>query len=103
VVALAPVCDLREAIRLGLGGDAARALLGETDPSVADPMVLLDARPAAEIVVVHGDDDDQVPVSLSRGLVERHPWIRLHEVPTEHFAPIRPGSVAWPVVLSALG
>jgi len=102
-VPLAPVCDLREAIRLGLGDGAARALLGDTDPAVADPMTLLDARPAAAVAVVHGVDDDVVPVTLSRGLVTAHPWIELHEVPGGHMEPITPGSVAWPVVTTTLG
>jgi acetyl esterase/lipase len=103
VVALAPVCDLREAIRRGLGSDATRAFLGEADPDEADPMVLLDDRPAADLRVVHGVDDDVVPVDLSRGLVRRHPWIRLTEVPGGHFEVIEPGSVAWPTVLAELG
>jgi acetyl esterase/lipase len=102
VVALAPVCDLREAIRLGLGSDAARAFLGGIDPDEADPMVLLARRPAAQVMIVHGVDDDVVPVSLSRGLVARHPWVRLEEVPGGHFEVIEPGSVAWPVVVDAL-
>jgi acetyl esterase/lipase len=102
VVALAPVCDLREAIRRGLGSDAARAFLGEIDPDAADPMVLLDARPGADIRVVHGVDDDVVPIDLSRGLVHRHPWVRLDEVPGGHFEVIEPGSVSWPTVVSAL-
>lgn len=102
VVALAPVCDLREAIRLGLGSDAARAFLGGIEPDEADPMVLLDPRPAAQVTIVHGVDDDVVPVSLSRGLVARHPWVRLEEVPGGHFEVIEPGSVAWPVVVDAL-
>ncbi len=41
------------------------------------------------------------PVALSRGLVGRHPWITLHEVPGGHFEPIEPGSAAWPTVLCA--
>jgi len=102
VVALAPVCDLREAIRLGLGSDAARAFLGEVDPDEADPMLLLDERPSAEIRVVHGVDDDVVPVGLARNLVRRHPWIALEEVPGGHFEVIEPGSVAWPAVVGAL-
>lgn len=102
VVALAPVCDLREAIRLGLGSDAARAFLGEIDPDPADPMVLLDDRPDAEIVVVHGVDDDVVPIDLARRLVARHPWVELVEVPGAHFEVIEPDSVAWPAVLHAL-
>jgi acetyl esterase/lipase len=102
VVALAPVCDLREALRRGLGSDAARAFLGEIDPDEADPMVLLDTRPTTEIRIVHGVADDVVPIDLSRGLVRRHPWIRLDEVPGGHFEPIEPGSVAWPAVVGAL-
>ena len=102
VVALAPVCDLREAIRLGLGGHATEALLGDADPADADPMSLLDDRPAASVAIVHGVDDPDVPVSLSRGFVQRHPWADLHEVPGGHFEVIEPGSVAWPTVVGAL-
>ena len=103
VVALAPVCDLREAMRLGLGANATQALLGGTDPSVADPMTLLDERPGCPIAIVHGVDDDEVPVSLSRGLVERHPWVELHEVPAGHYEPIEPSSGAWPMVTACSG
>jgi len=102
VVALAPVCDLREALRRGLGSDAAQAFLGEIDPDEADPMVLLDTRPVAEIRIVHGVADDVVPIDLTRGLVRRHPWIRMDEVPGGHFEVIEPGSVAWPAVVRAL-
>jgi acetyl esterase/lipase len=102
VVALAPVCDLREAIRLGLGSDAARAFLGEIDSDAADPMLLLDRRPAAEITIVHGIEDDTVPVALSRGLVARHPWIELTEVPCGHYELIDPDDPVWAVVLDAL-
>ena len=101
-VALAPVCDLREAIRLGLGDHATEALLGKVDLAVADPMTLLDARPACDVSIVHGTGDDVVPVSLSRGLVVRHPWVGLHEVPTGHFEVIEPGSAAWPTVVRTL-
>lgn len=102
VVALAPVCDLREAVRRGLGSDAARAFLGGTDPDEADPMVLLDARPAADIRVVHGVDDDTVPIDLARALVARHPWIRLDEVPSGHDELIEPDSAVWPDVVAAV-
>ena len=102
VVALAPVCDLGEAILLGLGDDATLALMGGSDPSAADPMVLLGNRPEAEIAVVHGRDDDEVPVSLSRGLVVAHPWVRLREVPGGHYEVIEPGSVAWSTVVAEL-
>ena len=102
VVALAPVCDLGEAIRLGLGDHATEALLGSTSPAVADPMTLFDVRPGAGVAIVHGVDDDNVPISLSRGFAQRHPWVDLHEVPGAHFEVIEPGSVAWPTVTAAL-
>ena len=102
VVPLAPVCDLREAIRLGLGDDATQALLDGADPSPADPMTLLDRGPECAIEIVHGMSDDVVPVSLSRGLVARHPWVGLREVPGDHMEVIEPGSAAWPTVLEAL-
>jgi acetyl esterase/lipase len=102
VVALAPVCDLGEAIRLGLGGHATEALLGDVDPSEADPMTLLDVRPSASVAIVHGVDDSDVPLSLSRRLVARHPWIELHEVPGGHFEVIEPRSIIWPTVTEAL-
>jgi len=102
VVALAPVCDLQTAIRMRLGNDATTAFLDGADVSEADPMVLFSQRPAAHVVLVHGVADDDVPVSLSRALAERYPWVDLHEVPGGHFEVIEPGSVAWPTVLSAL-
>ena len=102
VVALAPVCDLGEAIRLGLGSNATQAFLAGAAPSEADPMVLLDHRPDASVAVVHGVGDDVVPISLSRGLVRRHPWVDLHEVPDDHFGVIEPGSSTWPTVVAAL-
>jgi len=102
VVALAPVCDLREAIRLHLGDDATQALLAGADPAEADPMTLLDRQPAASVSIVHGIGDDTVPISLSRGFVARHPWAELHEVPTGHMEVIEPESVAWSTVVACL-
>lgn len=99
VVALAPVCDLREAIRLGLGDDAVVTMLGDVDPDEADPMKVL--RPGTDTVIVHGVEDEDVPIELSRNLVAAHPWVALHEVPGDHFGPIDPTSEVWPAVLSA--
>ena len=102
VVALAPVCDLGQAITRGLGSDAARDFLGSVDVSTADPMTLFDGCDHAAVEIVHGVDDDTVPVDLSRGFVSRHSDVSLVEVPGGHFEPITPGSLAWPAVLNAL-
>lgn len=103
VVALAPVCDLRQAMRLGLGSDATRAFLDGADPDEADPMVLFEREPAASVAIVHGDSDEDVPISLSRGFSAAHPSVRLEEIRgSDHMDLIDPGSTAWATVLGAL-
>lgn len=106
VLALAPVCDLRLAHERGLGDGAVAALLGGGPDDVperylaADPMA--HARPSAPTVLVHGSEDDRVPVDLSRRYAART-GARLLELPgVEHFAVIDPESPAWAAVLSAL-
>lgn len=109
VVGLAPVADLREAARAGLGSDAAQALLGGGPDQVperyaeADPATRLTARPGCEVVVVHGAEDEVVPVRLSQGLAAAHPHVGLRVLDgADHFAVIDPTSPAWPAVLAAL-
>ncbi len=102
VVALAPVGDLGEALRLDLGDGAAAALLNGADPAGADPAELLEQRPAGTVTVVHGTRDEAVPVALSRALAARHPWISYVEVDADHMALIDPLSSAWPVVVAAV-
>jgi acetyl esterase/lipase len=109
VVALAPVGDLRSAADRGLGAGATQELLGGSPQEVpdaydaADPASRLDTRPTADLVVVHGDRDEDVPVDLSRGLVARHPWIGYRELAgVTHSDVIDPLSAAWPAVLAAI-
>lgn len=67
-VALAPVADLRRAAELGIGGGAVQDFLGGTPDEVpnayaaADPCLL---QPTIPVRVLHGRDDDVVPVELS--------------------------------------
>lgn len=110
VVALAPVADLRAGFLENLGEGAVRGLLGGSPSefperyAATDPATRLSKRPACDITVVHGQDDDRVPISQSRDLVARFPWITLHELErTEHFAVIDPLLHAWPVVSAAIG
>jgi acetyl esterase/lipase len=109
VVALAPVADLRFAADTGMGDGAAPDFLGgppEQLPAVydaADPAHRLTDRPATEVVVVHGEDDETVDVGSSRRLVARHPWIDYRELPgVDHLALVDPLSGAWPAVLAAI-
>jgi acetyl esterase/lipase len=113
IVALAPVSDLIGAARLGLDDGAAQDLLG------GDPDAVPEAYAAAgldgllpgdvPVTIVHGDDDDRVPVSMSRYLAESvastgtKAGFRYDELPgVDHFALIDPFSDAWPTVLRAL-
>lgn len=110
VVALAPVGDLRLAADVGMGAGAAVDFLGGTPAEVpavydaADPATRMRTRPASQVVVVHGDADQAVPVGSSRGLKARFDWIDYRELPgVDHFAVIDPLSPAWASVRSAIG
>lgn len=109
VVALAPVGDLRMAAARGLGGGATDDFFGgrpDELPEVydaADPATRMQVRPKADVVVVHGDRDAQVPVEIGRGLAQRFDWLDFRELAgVDHFDLIDPVSPAWPSVLAAV-
>lgn len=106
VVALAPVADLARAHAHALGEGAVAALMGGAPSELpeayaaADPARWLpppaDAPP---ITVVHGDQDDRVPVDMSHALAGVD-LVELRGI--EHFGLIDPLSPAWPHVLAAV-
>ena len=105
VIGLAPVGDVHAAAEAHLGGDAVHALLCGSPSQVpdrydaVDPAIRLATPPSCDVVVIHGVDDDIVPVENSRGLGAKHPFVVIHELEgIEHFALIDPLSAAWPVV-----
>ncbi len=116
VVSLAGVLDLAESERLGLGGHAARQLLGgprllpgrtawRDRIPVASPAALLPT--GVRIAIVHGSADRQVPVVISRGFAEQAVAagdpVTLRELDgLGHFELIDPESAAWPTVLAAI-
>lgn len=110
VVALAPVVDLAAAHRLNLGDGAVAALLG--GPPQAWPQRYEAAEPAppppgTAVTVVHGDQDQQVPVAFSRRWVAaaraRGHSVNLVDLPgVEHFGLIDPRSEAWLSVTKAI-
>jgi acetyl esterase/lipase len=110
VLALAPVADLAEAYALDLDGGAVAALLGggpadaPAHYAAADPVR---RPPRVRTVVLHGDEDVQVPVTLSRRYVAAARSVgadvTLRELPgVEHFGLIAPFSTAWPRVSAEL-
>lgn len=102
-LALAPVADLLLAHDRQLGDDAVIAFLDVHPSHRAD----LDPRrlPAPEIpvTIVHGTDDDIVPLDISEAYVAAHRNVRLVRVPgADHFALIDPKSRAWSRVIERL-
>ena len=115
-IALAGVVDLRKAFTLHLSQDAVVEFLGGTPEEVpehyreADPMEL--KIPQARQWLLHGTDDDTVPVGFSRDYVAQKKktgeTVDLVEIPDcGHFDLIDPSSLAFKQVtatmLSALG
>lgn len=107
-VAQAPVADLGEAARLGLGAGAVAALLGGDPADVpdrlatADPLGLLPT--AVPTVCVHGERDEDVPLAQSEVYVARAgAAARLVRLPGGHMEHVDPASAEVAAVREALG
>lgn len=111
VVALAGCGSLRLADEWQLGGGAAAAMMGGSVDRLAsryadgDPAALLPL--GVPVTLLHGVDDDVVPVTMSREYArmarEAGEQVRLVEIADmEHFGLIDPSTAAWPHVRSAL-
>lgn len=102
-VALAPVADLALAHRLGLGNGAVLRFLG-ADPGTRpdlDPARM--AAPSGVTTLIHGVDDDTVPIQVSHSYVAAQPTARLLALAdTGHYEVIDPQSAAWATVMAAL-
>ncbi len=112
VVGQAAVCDLEQAHRLGLGGGAVARFLGGAPAAV--PERYRDASPAARLplgvptLLVHGERDDIVPVSLALGYRDAaraggEDITLVLRSGDGHFEHIDPRSAAWAAVPHWLG
>ncbi|HEV2702178.1 MAG TPA: alpha/beta hydrolase [Steroidobacteraceae bacterium] len=103
-VALAPVADLALAHRLGLGNGAVLRFLG-TEPTARpdlDPTRL--PAPPGVTTLIHGVDDDTVPLQISESYGSAHPTAQLLALAdTGHYELIDPQAAAWSSVMAALG
>ena len=102
VVGLAPVACLERARDEHLGSGAVAQFMGNGDYSAADPVKHISALPR---VLIHGTDDDVIPISNSRCYAEArgqdHGPVRLVEVSgADHFDLIDRSSRAWTIVLA---
>ena len=107
VISLAGVLDLRRAFELHLSHDAVVEFLGGTPDQVpehyheASPLDL--SLPNVNQVLVHGDQDDTVPVSFSRlyreAKLKRGEKVEFLELPKDgHYELIDPHSSAWTAI-----
>jgi acetyl esterase/lipase len=102
-LALGPAADLRLAHGNRLGDGAALAFLGVDPESRADVDPKRMASPRIPTTIVHGQQDEIVPVALAESYAASHPRVKLVRLPSAgHFAVIDPLSPEWPQVLQAL-
>ena len=105
-VSLAGVVDLGEAYLLGSGSGAVARFMGGGPDEVperyaaADPARL--GAPTVPVVLVHGDLDEVLPVSISLAYGERYGVPVIVPRGSGHFDLIEPDSAAWPSVLQAI-
>lgn len=102
-VALAPVADLELAESLALGEGAVAAYLGEPASRRADLDPVRLPTPATPVTIVHGNQDEIVPLPVAQSYVDHHRGTRMVRVDgAAHFALIDPLSTAWKVVVDEL-
>lgn len=99
-VSLAGVTDLGRAARERIGGGAAVEFAGRRPPAHADPMRRLPLR--VPTLVVHGTDDDRVPVEYGRDFAAASGADLLELSGAGHFELIDPRTPAWAQVLQRL-
>lgn len=97
-VSLGGVLDMKTAVETGLGGNAASTFLTGADPEDASPLT----DPPARTVVVHGLNDDRVPVEQARAFADAVPTILIELPDTGHFEFLERSSDAWATVLNEL-
>lgn len=102
-ISLGGVASLTLADADGLGSGAAAAFLGgpaTTRPDL-DPVLL--PAPSSQVTLLHGAEDDIVPVNQAHAYAAAHPVARLVEVPgCGHFGLIDPRADAWHAVVGAV-
>lgn len=99
-VSLAGVTDLTRAAREGIGSGAAVEFAGADPPAHADPMRRLPLRSAA--LLVHGTEDDRVPVDYSRAFAAAAGVPLLELAGAGHFEVIDPRTPEWERIAALL-
>lgn len=111
IAALAPIGDLEAAHRAGIGSDSVEAFIRRAPEQSPDRY--LAASPirnlpiGVPLLIIHGDDDDQVPAAISRSFAGRAAdegdTVVYHELEgVGHEALIDPLSPAWHTVVEEI-
>ncbi|WP_433679104.1 alpha/beta hydrolase family protein [Nocardia sp. CA-119907] len=106
VVALAPAANLIDAYHRGNGQGAVADLLGgglDELPeryAATDPALL--GTTDIPVVVVHGDQDQRLPIEMAREYCAKSGAELVELADIGHFELIDPASAAWPFVVAAL-
>jgi acetyl esterase/lipase len=102
-LALGPAADLRLAHERGLGDGAAKAFLGVDAEQRADIDPKRMPSPQIPTTIVHGLQDEIVPIALAESYVDTHSQVKLLRLrDAGHFAVIDPRSHEWPSVRKEL-
>jgi acetyl esterase/lipase len=103
-VAQAGALDLYELFRLGTSDDVVRRLLGGSPDEVPERYEAASPRPPAgtPLLLVHGERDDDVPVSMSREFAAAHAGELVVIDDEGHYEHLEPGSRCWRAVLEWL-
>ncbi|MEV0371410.1 alpha/beta hydrolase [Streptomyces sp. NPDC050636] len=109
VIAVSPVADLARAHELDLSNGAVAELLGDGPAALVDRIAAADPMRHAPpshipVTILHGADDGDVPLDLSRRYAAAHPAATtLRELPgVGHYAPVTPGTPAFRTLLATL-
>ncbi len=95
-IALAPLLSLTAAVEAGdVGAEQCREMLGQGAPQDLGPG-------GVETVLVHGDDDQIVPVASSVAYAGQH-GIEHHRASCDHFSLLDPARPEWSWVIDRLG
>jgi pimeloyl-ACP methyl ester carboxylesterase len=99
-VSLAGVTDLVRAAREGIGANAVAEFAGDDPPADADPMRRLPLT--VPVLLVHGTEDDRVPVHYSRAFAEASGAEYLELPGSGHFEVIDPRTPEWARIVERL-
>jgi pimeloyl-ACP methyl ester carboxylesterase len=104
VVAQAGALDLHELWRLGTSDHVVRQLLGGSPDEVPERYEATVPRPPAgmPLLLVHGERDDDVPVSMSRAFAAARDCALVVIDDEGHYEHLEPGSRCWQAVLEWL-